>query len=333
MDCFYVYHAVLITMEPAARFNKATMRVGSAEYDRLLAEEIKKWSVDQTQNKGGWEGVRTNQIQFRTYRSGTIETQIEAIEKQGTELRILELGGSDGWFSNEILRLPEVASVTTIDAALRSQIAQTYDSRVQTIAGDLNKIDKIAFPKNNATFNCIITRGTLHHLVNPKETLEYAIDHLLITGGIVIIDDTWTPSVLQLKLNAFGFILLGRLPQSLVDWGKKRIAFVEMLGCLAASLGHLMTIPLSRQKASRFAHNEDFSPFEGISDASNYKSIYQKKDTELVYFKNFAALPALYHTYPARCKIVERLLFATDKLLIKGRLMSGDSHIAILRKK
>ena len=320
-------------MEPAARFNKSTMTVGTAEYDRLLAEEIKKWSVDQTQNKGGWTSVRVNQIQFRTYRRGTVETQLEAIKKQGAKLQVLELGGSDGWFSNEILRLPEIASVTAIDAALRSQIAQTYDSHVQTIAGDLNKIDKIVFFEKKATFDCILTRGTLHHLVNPKKTLEYAIDHLLTTGGIIIIDDTWTPNALQLKLNAFGFMLLGRIPQHLVDWGKKRIVFSEMLRRLTASLAQLITIPFSREKASRFAHNEDFSPFEGISDASDYKNIYERKDIELIYFKNFAALPALYHTYPARCKIIERLLFSIDTFLIKGGLMPGDFHVAILRKK
>jgi 2-polyprenyl-3-methyl-5-hydroxy-6-metoxy-1,4-benzoquinol methylase len=309
-------------MQSAERFKKGVTAIGSPEYDRLLKLEMAAWSNVNPQNEDGWAALQKT-IGYRTYRSGIIETELAHIEQLGGQVHVLELGSADGWFSNEILRLPNVVDITSIDIALEREVVGAYNKKIHTVQGDLNQMEKIAALKGKR-FNCVITRGTLHHLVDPAATLAYVADHLLAPEGILIIEDTWVRQAAQLRTNAAIYSLLYKIPHALRDGWKTVLAECK-------NFGRILT---STPVAEALVHNHDFSPFESISSADDYHEFYKRKDLTTAYFKNFAALPSWHYTYPGRLTIFGvYVIQPIDTFLIVTGLLVGDLHLCILKKR
>jgi len=316
------------------RFDKKQTMVNSPEYRRLLALEIKAWGVANPQNNGGWAQMQKT-IAYRTYRRGTIEKQLDLIRQQGENLDLLELGSADGWFSNEILALSNVRSMTSIDVALTQNTSTTYNSKVKLVKGDLNLMEEIQGLKGQK-FDCILTRGTLHHLVDPHATVDYAINQLLKKDGILVIEDSWVRQSLQFKTNAFLYLALYVLPHSIFDFLRGIITKRghESLSDTRRHIRDLILVLFSSGHAEAITHNHSFSPFESISSADDYKQIYEGQNIAVRYFRNFAALPAWHHTYFGRIKFLgEYVIQPIDDLLIRSRLFVGDLHMCILQKK
>ena len=149
------------------RYDKTKMVVDSKKYDELLKKEIEIWSQYKSSKNdiSSCEEMKLT-LAYQTYRKGTIELELEYINNTGDNISVLELGSADGWLTNEILKLENVKDVTSIDISLDNDMAKKYNNKSIAVQGDLNKIDLIKF---NKKFDCIITHGTLHHLVNPKK--------------------------------------------------------------------------------------------------------------------------------------------------------------------
>lgn len=305
------------------RFNKKTMSIYSQEYDDLLQKEIESWSkYSSGEDKTSSYSQLKETAAYQTYRKGTIEVELDYIKKIGNEADVLELGSADGWLTNEILKLSNVRSVTSIDISLKENLMQKYSDKTFALQGDLNKIDKIHFDKK---YHCIITHGTLHHLVDPKKTTEYCLDNLLTDDGIIIINDTWIHQPLQLKANAFFYLFFNRLPHAILDIHIKEACMLLFY--------KLPKIIFNKHFAASVAHAHETSPFESISSADDYKEIYEREDVEVLYFRNLAALPGLQNSWGSSPKIIKNVMQSLDDFLIAKKIFVGDFHICIFKKK
>ncbi len=306
------------------RFDKKTMNIDSPEYESLLKKEIQTWSTYSSSKEAKSSCKEYGQsLANQTYRKGTIEKELSFIKNAGADIDVLELGSADGWLSNEISVLKNVKTVTAIDVSLTDCLSKKYDDKINVIQGDLNKISNIVYLKNRQ-FDCVITHGTLHHLVNPYQTLSYAINNLLKPGGIIIINDTWTLQPLQLKINALSYVLINRLINAIIKFNGKEV--INILFYKAPK------IVFNSSFAESIAHNHNASPFESISSANDYRQIYSEKNLRIIYFRNFAALPGLQNSWFGAPMIIHKIIQKIDELLINIKLLVGDLHICILKK-
>ncbi len=303
------------------RYNKKTMSIHSKEYDNLLQKEIDVWS---TYRHGETHVVDFEALKkthaYLTYRKGTVELELQFIKDLGEEISVLELGSADGWLTNEILNFPSVKTVTSIDISLENN-KEKYSEKSIAIRGDLNKVDEIQFDQQ---YDCIITHGTLHHLVDPRKTLQFCVDNLLKKGGILIVNDTWTLEKGQLTVNAFFYLLLNRLPHAILDLNFKN--FFSII---------FYKIPMvlwSKDYAAYITHAHETSPFESISSADDYKDLYSKEELHMLHFQNLAALPGLQNSWMRSPLFIKNFIQKIDTFLIKKNILSGDYHIAILKK-
>lgn len=303
------------------RFNKKTMRVHSPEYDQLIQKEIEAWSTyksseDAVSNFAALKHTHS----YLTYRKGTIEMELDYISKAGKDISVLELGSADGWLTNEIMALSNVKSVTSIDISLENNRAR-YSEKAKAVRGDLNKIDEIEFTE---MYDCIITHGTLHHLVEPRKTLSFCIDNLLKRGGIVIVNDTWILKPLQLKLNAFFYLSINRLGHAVLKGNISEAAKILFY--------KVPKVLFNYAYAGRIAHAHDTSPFESISSADDYRDIYTRKDLQILHFETRAALPGLQNSWMKSPRFVKRIIQGLDTFLLATKILPGDLHICVMRK-
>lgn len=303
------------------RFDKTRMNIHSKEYDTLLKKEIDVWSA-YASGKGSvssFEEIKKTHS-YQIYRKGTIELELSHIAKLQGPISVLELGSADGWLSNEIATLDNVRDITSIDISLEKN-REKYTDKTIALQGDLNKIENIHFEQK---YNCIITHGTLHHLVDPKKTLMFCLDNLLLEGGILIVNDTWILKSLQLKTNALFYLLLNRLGHSILK--------LNITECLSILFHKTPYILLSKDFAASIAHSYETSPFESVSSADDYKDIYERKDLNQLFFRRYAALPGLQNSWMRSPLFVKHAIQKIDNFLIKNNIYSGDFHICIMQK-
>ena len=304
------------------RFDKKTMTIYSQEYDELLEKEISVWSTYSSGEKkvSSFEELKTT-FAYQTYRKGTIELELDHIQKLGSHVSVLELGSADGWLTNEILNLKNVQDVTSIDISLEKN-KEKYSTKSIALRGDLNKIDKIPFDQK---YDCIITHGTLHHLVDPRKTLDFCLEHLLAKDGIIIINDSWVLQSLQLKTNAFLYTLCNRLPHALL-----RLHVQESFKIITTILPRILT---SKKYAASIVHAHDTSPFESISSADDYKDIYTRDNVQVLYFKRFAALSGVQSIWTNSPLFIKKIIQYIDDVLVTRNIFSGDAYLCIFKKK
>lgn len=303
------------------RFNKKTMSIYSAEYDRLLQKEIDAWSTyrsskDEISNFAALKNTHS----YLTYRKGTIELELDYIKNLGDNISVLELGSADGWLSNEITALPNVQDVTSIDISLENNKGR-YGAKTFALRGDLNKIDEIKFDQQ---YDCIITHGTLHHLVDPKKTLEFSINNLLKKNGILIVNDTWILKTAQLRINALFYLSINKLGHAVLSANIK-----EVLNILFKKIPKVLT---NKEYAGRIAHAHDTSPFESVSSADDYRDVYLRKDLQQIHFERRCALPGLQNSWMRSPLFVKQSIQKIDTFLLNKNILPGDMHICILKK-
>ena len=303
------------------KFNKKTMSIHGEEYDELLQKEIDVWS---NYREGEDSVINFHELKkthaYLTYRKGTVEVELDYIKNCGPDISVLELGSADGWLSNEILDLENVKSVTSIDISLEKN-REKYNEKSYAIRGDLNKIEKIEFHEQ---YDCIITHGTLHHLVDPRKTLLFCINSLLKKNGLIIINDTWTLRWPQLSVNAFFYAFFNQLPHAIL-----RLDIQEIGKLLFYKLPRII---IDKHYAASIAHAHHVSPFESISSADDYKDLYKRDDMKILHFENLAALPGLQNSWMSSPVFVKKIIQTLDTFLLKTKILSGDYHVCVLKK-
>lgn len=303
------------------RFDKKTMSIYSQEYDELLEKEISVWSTYASgeSKMSNFSEVKKT-LPYLTYRKGTVELELKYIRDLGENISVLELGSADGWLTNEIFNLENIQDITSIDISLEKN-KEKYNAKSIALRGDLNKIDKIPFDQK---YDCIITHGTLHHLVDPKKTLDFCLNHLLKENGIIINNDSWVLQSLQLKTNAFLYTMCNRLPHALLA-----LQFKNSFKIITKTLPKIIA---SKDYAAHIVHAHDTSPFESISSADDYKDIYTQDTVLVLYFKRFAALSGVQSIWVDSPLFVKKIIQSIDDIFIKKNIFSGDAHLCIFKK-
>ncbi len=174
-----------------------------------------------------------------------------------------------------------------------------------------------------------MTRGTLHHLVDPLKTITFAFEKLLRPNGVLIVDDNWIRQPRQFIVDAFLYTLLQNIPQSLFYFFLGKNNFSKFL----KELGMLFVIPFKWEAAEAIVNNHKFSPFEAISSADDYRSFYTRHDINLLYFKRLGAFSTWHFTYLGRLRKLGRLVDSIDKWCVERSLFAGNIHIAVMTKK
>ena len=196
------------------------------------------------------------------------------------------------------------------------------------IKGDLNKIEDILFDIDG--YDVILIHGTLHYLVDPKHMLEFSINTLLVNDEILIINDSYILSSLQLKTNALIVLIFIKIPKFIVELRLKE---------LLLSIIKIPVVIFHKGSAAAVAHNHDASPFESISSYEDYAPVYTLKNIKLLAFRRFAAIPAIFGAidhYPFKnTRFIQKIiqyLWWLDSYLIRKNIFSWDAHLTIFQK-
>jgi ubiquinone/menaquinone biosynthesis C-methylase UbiE len=170
-------------------------------------------------------------------------------------MTVLELGCASGWLTLALAQ--QGADATGYDISEKSltiardyyeQIADDVPGRVQYAVADLNHLNLPA-----TTYDVVVVKGVLHHLVNMPEVIAQ-VKHALKPGGLFWIHDVFADEGLTQALLAGGLMVL--LPTE--------VSYREKL----RGLMQFGTRAPERIKASMEA--EGLSPFEGAGRDHNW---------------------------------------------------------------
>lgn len=287
-------------------------------YSDKLKEEAAIWdavSIEE-QTPLDWD-VQKRLLHNAAVHTEHIEMLLAAIQPGMT---VLELGCGAGWLS--LAMAQRGADVIGIDISMKSlQRAQAWhDQHCANIPGSATfyaaDINRLALRAN--VFDIIVTKGTLHHLMEMKHVILEA-HRALKPGGLLWISDQNGDETLHTSLFAGGLMLM--LPTHL--------SYREKFAGLLAKGVHA---PASI-KASMEA--EGLSPFEGVGRdhdwvvlVQQYFQVQQIIEQPAVtgYLAHHIALP-----YPQALAVL-RAIKLLDGLLVRLGVLTSTGRVVFARK-
>ncbi|GAB4450953.1 MAG: hypothetical protein Kow00120_21300 [Anaerolineae bacterium] len=227
-----------------------------ANYDHLLREEARVWgqvAVDAAQKTPpDWQYYQHAMTYLAVYEGRWIRFILDHIRPGD---RALELGCASGWMSIEMARRGAVVDAVDIaEAAI--EVGRAYQEllrrreplpgRVNYTVGDLNQH---TMPRE--TYDAVIIKGVLHHLVRPFHVLE-AVHAALKPGGVLLLIDGRDPRRVEAIIaGALLFALPTRVP-----YGEKIRALFRFRRQLVGKMQDIMEA-------------RGLSPFEGVTDGAD----------------------------------------------------------------
>jgi 2-polyprenyl-3-methyl-5-hydroxy-6-metoxy-1,4-benzoquinol methylase len=289
-------------------------------YKQQLAQEAEAWGTESERMAGV---VPPDWRYHRNLRHNVIVhgEQIDVLLQQVKPGMIaLELGCASGWLTLALAQAGADATgmdlsekSLTVARAYYESIRSTVKGTVQYAPVDMNDLQ---LPSN--TYDIIVVKGVLHHLVNLDHVIT-EIQKSLKPGGLLWVDDTnGDEAGLSILLaGAFAFIV----PTETTYMDKIR-----------ALLKFGFRAP-SRVKASIEA--EGLSPFEGAGREHDWlKLIYQNFSVE-----RRINLPAFTGYVSAQWKVrdsiavpVLKAMRVVDRLLIRFKLVKNTGVVLYARK-
>ncbi len=291
-------------------------------YEELVAEEGRIWSDNArrytAQVPPDWRAMRREYNMRVVYRQ-EVEDLLSRI-RPGQ--RVLDLGCNKGWLSLELARCgAEVEACDVAEGAL--EIARTYyEQRRQEeeIPGSVRYFvaDVNTWEMPTAAYDWVLARGTLHHLVRPREVLLKIRQALKPEGTLWVSDPIDAP-----RANAFiAGVLLLVLPTQL--------SYREKIKHLLRVRGQAV------RRVQAAIETEGASPFEGIGRPQQPQDAVREL-FEVVEYKEKAAFAGflsaeLKTPYWLGLGIMQ-VLWALDRLSIKLGLLGGLNYTLYARPK
>lgn len=125
-----------------------------------------KWIVDKEANSICWDDLRK-----------------EALEVlKSTPIKVIDLGGGSGAFSNIIYHENKQNFIVTIDLDL--QALKRASKGISPIHGNILKV-----PFKNGSFDGVLGRAILHHIPDELEASAMEISRILKVGGMAVIQE------------------------------------------------------------------------------------------------------------------------------------------------
>lgn len=287
-------------------------------YEEQLAQEAALWgdvdemnAVNTPPDWAVYRHLRHNAIMH----TADIDTMLQLIEPGMTTL---ELGCGSGWLT--LAMAQRGANATGLDISEKSlAIARDYAGS-QSLAGavhyevaDLNALD---LPTNH--YDVVVTKGTLHHLVEMRHVIA-TVHQALKPSGLFWISDQDGEESLTTALFASGLMFV--LPTTL--------SYREKIGGL---LKFGLRSP-QRIKASMEA--EGLSPFEGAGREHDWVKLINEHFTIEQHIVKPAVTGYLAHQVQLPDAIAMPLLRsikAVDGILVKLKLLRSTGVILYARK-
>lgn len=225
-------------------------------YDHLIREEARVWgqaAVDAARNTPpDWRYYQHRMTYLAVYEGRWVRFILDHIRPGD---RVLELGCSAGWMSIEMARRGAVVdAIDVAEAAI--EVGRSYQEwlrqheplqgRVNYTVGDLNRL---TLP--GQTYDRVVIKGVLHHLLRPMHVLE-EIQAALKPGGLLLLIDVRDPGRAE-AIIAGGLLLA--LPTH-VPYREKLRALIRFRGRLVGKMQDIMGA-------------KGLSPFEGVSDTAD----------------------------------------------------------------
>ncbi len=291
-----------------------------ASYEEKLQQEAELWgSVDEANAATVPPDWRAHRHLRHNVISHTRD--IDALLAQiQPGMKTLELGCASGWLT--LAMAQRGADATGLDISEKSlQIARDYYEKVATETegtttyqrADLNRIELAP-----NSYDVIVTKGTLHHLVEMEHVIEQ-IYQALKPGGLFWINDSVGNSTLLTSLFAGGLMFI--LPTT--------VSYREKLGGL---LKFGMRAP-QRIRASMEA--EGLSPFEGAGREHDWLKLVQERFIIEHQTRKPAVTGYLAHQISLPDAIalpLLRVIKVIDVALVKLRVLHSTSLVVYARK-
>lgn len=255
-------------------------------------------------------------LPYKIYRHSYISKVLSYIYPRSN---VLELGSYNGWFSIEMAR--KGAYINAHDVALKAvNIAKRYYKKSKNkekftgkISYHVTDLNYPNFPKN--TYDVVVVRNVLHHLINLKE-LFYKINKSLKPNGLILVDDSLPCGKKEALITG---ILLFLLPTD-IPYSQKLQRVFRKKEVLKRTQG------LIDAKGA--------SPFEGVSGSESIE--YLKTFFKLNYYTTYSAFIGSITAHiqlPLYLKFAFlKILNYFDIFLIKIGLLKGTSYFLVAKK-
>lgn len=230
-------------------------QMSQLSYREQLSAEASVWNQSAAEHQGGlppdWDSLQTlrHNLLFHRQHVNTLLSQLEP------RMKVLEIGCGTGWLT--IAAAGRGAFALGIDIAQTALMlgrahANTCADRLPgTAAFMVADASQVGFPPE--TFDAVLIKGTLHHLLHPKQMIRH-VYRWLVPGGLLWISDT------QGHVSAASTSLTGAMFMVLPT----KTRYLEKLRTLA----RLKSRAMDRMRASLEA--EGLSPFEGIGREADW---------------------------------------------------------------
>lgn len=290
------------------------------DYQAMLAGEAALWG------RVAEEQAATTPPEWRYHRTlrhnavmhtADIETMLQRV---GPSARALEIGCGAGWLTLALAqRGADAHGIDISDQAI--QIARSYyDSIANRVSGrttyEVADLNALTLPAN--TYDVVVAKGVLHHLVNLRGVLDQ-IAHALKPGGLLWISDTHgdeAPATV-LAASALTFVLPTTTPY------RDKFAGLLRFGLRAPG----------RIRASMQA--DGLSPFEGVGREHDWLALVRERFV----IEHYTHKPAVTGYVTAQLHLPDRvaipllaILRVGDRLLVRHNVLHSTGTILYARK-
>jgi 2-polyprenyl-3-methyl-5-hydroxy-6-metoxy-1,4-benzoquinol methylase len=289
-------------------------------YQEQLSQEAEAWGSESERMAGV---VPPDWRYHRNLRHNVIvhgEQIDELLKLIRPGMKALELGCASGWLTLALAQ--QGADAVGMDLSEKSlNVGRTYyESIRETVKGSVTygtvDMNHLQLPPD--TYDVIVVKGVLHHLVNLDQVIS-EVHRSLKPGGLLWVDDTNGEEALPSVILAGAFAFLLATSTSYAD--KFRALF--KFGFRAPS----------RVQASIEAHG--LSPFEGAGREHDWlKLIYQNFNVQRrVNLVSFTGYVSAQWIAPDSIAIpVLKVMSVFDRLLIRLGLLRNTSIVLFARK-
>jgi len=284
-----------------------------SRYKQDLKEEEALWNktakVELTKMPPDYKSYKETDP-YKIYRNKYVMKMLQNINRGD---RILELGCYNGWFTLEMAR--KNANVDAHDISTEAiKIARKYYEKCKkrekfkgSTSYFVTDLNFPIFPENS--YNIIVIRNVLHHLIN-LEDLFRNLNNALKRGGKILVDDAIPSGKLEaLTSGALLFLLPTDIPY------KDKLKRIFKKGQILKRTQGLMDACGA-------------SPFEGISGDKSIN--YLRKNYKILQFTPFASFVG---TISAHLRLTGsfkypllKILNFLDIILTKARILNGTGY-------
>ncbi len=285
---------------------KKDLEKETALWDKAATDELKKFPPDYIYYK--------ETLPYKIYRHKYV---LEMLSHINPGDKVLELGCYNGWFSLEMARKGAFVYAHDISSNAIS-VAKTYYKKrkgIESFNGTISYfITDLNFPNfARNSFNKIVIRNVLHHLINLDELYKKLFE-ILNPGGLILIDDALPAG----KLEAFiAGVLLFLLPSDIPYSQKIKRVFKK---------GNIL------KRTQGLIDSKDSSPFEGISGEESFQKaiFFFPKNRKITYSAFIGAVtPRLNIPIDIVKYCLLKSLNFLDSLLIKIKIIKGTVYYLI----